>query len=232
MAKEEPGRLRQTTRPRSRSEATPRATTAPETQDSESALRLADTLTLLRRMAGRPAAEVLARITDGDMLRLFPLCAQRIRDTFYILDPERVFERALAEVAVGIEIEGERSAEPAWLLERVDRAIQSVLERDRHEEHAGIPPEQPLKHYPLFIQSCFVEPALARLASVRYNALDGRVRQGFQKLIVEAMPLELVLEMGLGPPDRLQLDILHALQAIGLLDDEGVEELRAKERQP
>src|SRR5688572_12142577 len=117
MAKEEPGSLKQTAQPRARSESSRRAQTTPAQPDD--ALRQADTLTLLRRMAGKPAAEVLARIADGDMLRLFPQCAQRIRDTFFILDPERVFERALTGVAVGIEIEGERCADPAWLVGRI-----------------------------------------------------------------------------------------------------------------
>jgi hypothetical protein len=194
--------------------------------------RQRDALTLVRRLAGKPAAEVLARIADGDMLRLYPLCAERLRETFFVLDPERVFERALAEVAVTIELEGAGCAEPAGLLAAVDRAIQSVLERDRREEHDGIPPADPDKHFAVFIDCCFIEPPMARLSSVRFNALDPRVRHGFLRLLVEARPLEEVLAMGLGPPERLQLDILHALKAIGLLDDAGVEELRIKGPQP
>ena len=91
MAKEEPDSLQRTARARSRPERTPPAPKVSQAAESEDAQRLTDTLTLLRRMAGKPAAEVLARIADGDLLRLFPQCAQRIRDTFFILDPDRVF---------------------------------------------------------------------------------------------------------------------------------------------
>ncbi|HEX6883244.1 MAG TPA: hypothetical protein VF530_07665 [Planctomycetota bacterium] len=200
--------------------------------EAEDAQRQADTHTLLLRMAGRPAGEVLARISDGDMLRLFPRCARRIREACYVLDPERVYERALAEVAVSLEVDGERCAEEAWLSACVDRAVQSVLERDQREEHEGVPSLQPEKHYPLFIEACQLEPGLARLASVRFNALAPRVRRGFQKLVVEGLPLAEVLALDLGPPEQLQLDILHALQAIGLVDEAGVEELRVKGDQP
>jgi len=205
---------------------------ADDAREAETRQRETDTVAILHRLAGKPASEVLARITDGDLLRLFPLCAQRIRDAAYVLDPERVFELALTKTAIGIELDGARCAEPGWLVEFVDRAILSTLERDRADEQSGNPPDRPLSHFPLLIESCYVEPALARLASVRYNALEARVRLGFQKLIVEGLPLEQVLAMGLGPPDRLQIDILLALKAIGLLDDEGVEQFRSKEAQP
>lgn len=205
---------------------------ADDAREDETRQREGDTIAILNRLAGKPAAEVLARITDGDLLRLFPLCAQRIRDAAYMLDPERVFELALTKTAIGIELDGVRCSEPGWLIEFVDRAISSTLERDRADEQSGNPPDCPPTHFPLLIESCYVEPALARLASVRYNALEARVRLGFQKLIVEGLPLEQVLAMGLGPPDRLQVDILVALKAIGLLDDEGVEQFRSKEAQP
>ncbi|HEX6886099.1 MAG TPA: hypothetical protein VF530_22185 [Planctomycetota bacterium] len=229
---EELGQLQGEARRPSPRREPPRHLDPSEEQLGADAQRQTDTLTLLRRLAGRPAAEVLARIAEGDLLRLFPLCAQRIREAAFLLDPERVFEHALSKAAVRIEIDGEHCAEPGWLAECVDRAIQAILERDRQDEQAGIPPDQPSKHFPVFIESCYVEPTAARLASIRYNALDARIRQGFQKVIVEGEPLQKVLELGLGPLERLQLDILLALKAIGLLDDAGVEELRVKEGQP
>lgn len=233
MATEEGlGRQQKETLPPSQLREASRSLKRSEDQLAADAQRQADTHTLLRRLAGKSAAEVLARIAEGDLLRLFPLCAQRIRDAAYILDPERVFEHALSRAAVRIEIGGERCSEPGWLAECVDMAILAILERDRQDEQAGIPPDQPSKHFPVFIESCYVEPTAARLASIRYNALDARIRLGFQKLIVEGKPLQDVLELGLGPPERLQLDILLALKAIGLIDEAGVEELRVKEEQP
>src|SRR6185436_20448365 len=67
---------------------------------SERATREADAAALIRRMAGKPASDVLSRISNGDPLKLYPLCARRIRDVYLVLDPERVFERLLALVAV------------------------------------------------------------------------------------------------------------------------------------
>jgi hypothetical protein len=195
----------------------------------EEATRLADTAALIRRIRGKPAADSLSRISNGDPLKLYPLCARRIRETYFLLDPDRVFERALAEVAVGLELEAERCEAPEWLLEKIDLTVQSILEHDRADEHEGLPPDHPETHFRLFIEAFYVEPPLARLSSVRFNALDERLRMGFQKLMIDGLPLEEVLAIeGLGPPERLQLDILVGLKAIGLLDDAGVEELRWK----
>jgi hypothetical protein len=187
----------------------------------EPAQPLVDVSSLLRRLAGKPAAEVLARLSGGDPLRLYPLCARRIREGFFVLDPERVFERALAMVAVGIEIEGEACTRPEWLTHTLDRAIARTLEQDREEERAGLPPEDPEQRFALFIEVFFLEPPLARLAAVRLNGLEERVRKAFQLLLVEGRPLEECLELGLGPPERLQADILEALEAIGLIDEHG-----------
>jgi hypothetical protein len=185
----------------------------------------------LRRLAGKPADEVLSRISNGDPLELYPLCVQRIRETYFTVDPDRVFERALAFVAVGIEVEKDCDT-AGWLLGRVDRAIQRVLDRDREEERTGIPAENPEEHFRLFVEGFYREPALARLASVRLNDLEERVRKGFHHLLIEGRSVDECLEMGLGPPERLQRDILIALQAIGLIDDAGFKELGAEEPQP
>jgi hypothetical protein len=205
---------------------------APSARESEEeAVRAADAQNLIRRLAGKPSAEILARISNGDPLRLYPLVVRRIREASYLLDPDRAFERMLAEVAVGLQLEAQCS-EPGWIIEKADAAIRSVLERDSAQERDGIPPERPEEYFRLFVESFFIEPPLARLSSVRFNGLEERIRKGFQKLIIEALPLDEVLAMGLGPPERLQLDILLGLKAIGLLDDDGVEELRWKGDKP
>lgn len=217
------GKERVPTRPAVSLEVSPRSPLADSRADAD---------TLIRRMAGKPASEILARISNGDPLKLYELCARRIRDTYYVLDPDRVFERALAIVAVGIEIEAESCTRPEWLLGALDRAIQSTLEHDREEERAGLPAENPEAHFRLFLEAFYLDPPLARLASVRLNGLEERVRKGFQLLIVEGRPLEEVLALGLSPPERLQKDILTALEAIGLIDEKGFGDTEDEEARP
>lgn len=187
---------------------------------------------LLQRLAGKPADEVLSRIANGDPLKLYGLCAQRIRDTHFVLDPDRVFERALAQVAIGVQVEPALCTRPEWLVERVDRAIRRVLDHDAEEERDGLPAEDPEQQHRLFVEAFYIEPGLARLSSVRFNGLGERIRKGFYHLIIEGRPLEEVLAMELGSPNDLQRDILTGLLAIGVIDEEGFEELRAKEPQP
>lgn len=191
----------------------------------------ADAATLVRRMVGKPASEVLARLANGDPLKLYTLCARRIRETFFVLDPDRVFERALASIAVGIEIEGEACLRPEWLTSAMDRAIQATLDRDQEEERIGMPAENPEEHFRLFVEVFYVEPPLARLSSVRLNGLEERVRKGFRLMLVEGRTPEECMQLGLGPPERLQRDILAALEAIGLVDEPGVEALTRGDEQ-
>jgi hypothetical protein len=205
--------------------ASARVDSQPATEPSRT-----DAEVLVQRMAGKPAGEVLARITNGDPLRLYPLCARRIRELYFVLDPDRVFELALAMVAVGIEIEPEHCAQAEWLTRTIDRAIERTLERDREEENAGVPAENPEEHFRLFVEALFVEPPLARLAAVRLNGLEERVRKAFQHLLIDGLPLEECLEMGLGPQEQLQLDILAALEAIGLIDEKGFEDPKAEDQ--
>src|SRR5262245_24123127 len=190
--------------------ALPQPDCRPEDVEATSELTLAaDAVVLIRRMAGKPAGDVLARISNGDPLKLYPLCARRIRDTYFVLDPDRVFERLLPLVAVGIQVEAERCTEAGWLTGRVDRAIQALIDHDREEERRGVPDEDPEEHFRVFVEALYLEPSLARLASVRLNGLEERVRKVFYLLLIEGRPLEEVLEAGLAPEERLHGDIMQ-----------------------
>jgi hypothetical protein len=191
--------------------------------------------TLLRRLAGRPAAEVLGRISDGDPLRLYPSCAYRISERYFSIDPDRVFERALATVAVSLETEPENCDQAEWLVEKIDRAIRYVLKVDQEEDRSGPPPDDEFldPRYRVFVEAFGVEPPLARTAAVRFNGLDERVRKGFFHLLVYGESVETcVNERALAPPQQLRRDVLTALWALGHLDDAGLEEmLNRKKRQ-
>src|SRR5262249_34249464 len=117
----------------------------------------------------------------------------------------------------------EACSRPGWLLGKIDQAIQTILERDGEDERAGVPAENPREHFRLFVEGLFLLPEHARLASVRLNGLEERVRKGFYLLLIEGRPLGEVLEAGLGPEERLYEDILIGLQAVGLLDEKGFE---------
>jgi len=213
---------------RTKQSAPPKQDALPATNDAP----VFDLAGALARLAGRPASEVLARISNGNPLNLYAQVAQRIRETYFVLDPDRVYEKALLVVAVGIEVEARAFTRPEWLLGRIDRAIRLVLDKDSDEERSGVPPENPEEHFALFVEAFFIDPSLARLSSIRLNGLEERIRKGFFHLIVEGRPLEEVLEMGLAPIERLQHDILTALEAIGLIDEEGFDELFGQEQEP
>lgn len=177
---------------------------------------------ILGRLAGQPAPEILARISSDDPLKLYAGVAQRIRDRWFVLDPDRVLERALPIVAVSLEHHPEGCEHPDWLLERMDRAIQLVLDSDREEDRRGPLDTDgfPDPRFEVFVRTFLVPPALSLAASVRLNGLGDRVRRVFFELMIEARPVEECLERGLGPPEQLRIDALTALWGLGHLDDD------------
>jgi hypothetical protein len=191
---------------------------------------------LLERLAGRPASESLSRLASDDPLKLYEQVARRIRERWFVIDPDRVFEHALPIVAVSLEHEPEGCSQPDWLTARVDRAIHLVLDADREEDRRG-----PLDtdgfsdpRFAVFVTTFLVEPPLALAAAVRLNGLNDRVRRVFFELMIEARPVEECLERGLGPPEQLRMDALTALWGLGHLDDDElrwmIEESRRRDK--
>jgi hypothetical protein len=186
---------------------------------------------LLARLASREPAEILGRIADGDPLQLYPLCAHRIQERYFVLDADRVHERALAFVATAVGVEIDAIARPDWLISIIDRAIESRLNEDREEERAGKVPCEPTdQRYRIFVESFGTEPTLARAAAVRFNGLEERNRRGFFHLLIYGEAIETCLEKGMGPPDDLRNDILTALWALGHLDDQELDQMKAGKR--
>ncbi len=86
----------------------------------------------------RTRREALARIVAGDPLRIGPACRRRLAERQPGLDPGRVLARALARAAHGAPGFRRGQALAAWIGERVDEAIDDLLE----ERAAGAAAEQ------------------------------------------------------------------------------------------
>ncbi len=164
---------------------------------------------------GDPEA-ILARIAQGDPLRLCDLVGRRIRELSLLIDSDRLHEKALAVIALAAARETEPRFGPDWVLKAVDLAIQRILREDREEERvsAGSPPEKP-SHY-AFIHLAFgTEPGMTRSAAIAFNDLAPIARRGFFALLVEGKSVEECLDEGLGPRDFLRMNILQSLKALG-----------------
>lgn len=120
---------------------------------------------------------VLARLLDGDPLGLRPRVGERLRQRRLLIDPEAVHLCTLARIAQ--RLARKRGRGPArnptdrWLRERVDEAIDSLLD----EAEPGAP-------------GSLDRPARSARACAEFNRLPHPTRESFFQLVLEERSLD------------------------------------------
>jgi hypothetical protein len=152
-------------------------------------------------------------------LRLQEATAKRLREVWFLLEPERVFQRALAVCAKGAIQDDPPADLPAWVVRKIDLAIEQLVWADREAERAR--PEllsAEDRTFPLMTTSLMIDPELVRSASVRFNELDPLPRRAFFELCIEGRTVAETIEPGPWNEDGL-FDAIHAaLGTLGLSD--------------
>jgi hypothetical protein len=139
-----------------------------------------------RFLSGADASEILAHLSEGDPLRLQEASARRLREVWFLLEPERVYHHALAVCAKAASKERAPADLSAWARAKIDFAIEELLSLDREAEQAH--PElvsEAEKAFPLLTDSLMLDPKLVRFASVSFNALGPLPRRAFFELLIE-----------------------------------------------
>jgi len=163
------------------------------------------------------AREVLARLSDSDPLRLCEASARRLREIWILLDPDRVFHRALAVCAEAAPCEPAPPDLAAWARAKVDTAIEQLVRRDREAEQAHPDQlEEEEMNFPLLTESLMLEPELVRRTSVAFNLLDPLPRRCFFELLIEGREVPEVIEAGPWDEDGLFVALQTALAAVRL----------------
>lgn len=157
----------------------------------------------------------LGSITGGDPLSLYPLGAARARERCLLLDPDRVFDEGIFNVVALSVLLEERDDFDAWLLERVDEALDNLVRRDSEALRRGVLDDGEVRESGEYLSGCLGLSAGEGLAAAtRFNRLPFRTRRTFFALLVEQLPLEDCLRVGLGPRDELRERALRAVEAI------------------
>ncbi|QDV08708.1 hypothetical protein Poly30_42610 [Planctomycetes bacterium Poly30] len=147
-------------------------------------------------LSGRQPDVILARLLDGDPLRLRGLVARAIRGGSFFLDADRVHLRALARIAHDVTIDGP-PADGSWVQGHVDGALGDVLRAERRAivadgERAnldsGSDPELEALH--AFAAPLGFEGADLRVACDAFNRRAAGERRAFFALFVERLGLE------------------------------------------
>ena len=185
-------------------------------------------------LRGKTPEELLPRLVEGDPLRLQEQTALRLRQVWFLLDPDRVFRRALAVCAHAAPLEDPPSDLDAWRVAKVDLAVAQLLQSDQQRERSDpdtLSDEE--RSFPLLTQSLFVEPGSVRAVSVAFNALDPPPRRAFFELLVEGRNVDDVIEAGPWDADGLYRAIHQALAPFGLdlpIPAEGPSKWKGKKR--
>jgi len=142
---------------------------------------------------GDSAREILRRICRGDALQLGALCLDRLSEVAFLIHPDRLHARVVARVAYGAAY-GYDGTPPLlhWLLDRVDQAIEDLMDEDIEAERRGLPPGgEELERYAVMIpEETGIEPELTRRACVYFNELPQEQREPFYRIVLEGWAVE------------------------------------------
>ena len=168
-------------------------------------------------LRGEDVHEVYAHLCSGDPLRVRERSARRLRETWYLLEPDRVCDRALGVIAVAAKRDEPAEDLEAWAITQIDRTIAQLVHADAEAERRspGLLSDEERK-FPLLTQSLFLDPELVRTASVAFNALPPLPRRAFFELLIEGADVEECVERGPWNHDELYVAVHAALAAVGL----------------
>ena len=185
-------------------------------------------------LRGRSTEEVLPRLVEGDPFRLQEHAALRLRQVWFLLDPDRLFRRALAVCAHAAPLEDPPVELEAWRLAKLDLTIAQLVYADAEAEltRPDILTDEE-RNFPLLTQSLFLEPGRVRAASVAFNALEPLPRRAFYELLVEGRDPDDVIEAGPWDADGLYRAIHQGLAPFGLdlpVPAEGLSKWKGRKR--
>lgn len=168
-------------------------------------------------LRGGDAQEIHARLSQGDPLRLLEFSARRLRELWFLLEPERVYYRALGVCADAVSREDPPDDLSAWTRAKLDLTIEQLVAADLEAElnHPECVSEEQ-KTFPLLTDSLFLDPELVRSASVAFNSLDALPRRAFFELLIEGREVGECIESGPWDEDGLYQAIQTALATVGL----------------
>jgi len=172
-----------------------------------------------RFLSGESPEENLARIGEGDPLRLREGVAVRLRQLWILLDSDRVFHRTVALCAKAACQEDPPEDVTEWARAKIDVAIDQLVQHDREAERAH--PElidDDEKEFALMTECLFMDPDQVRRATSAFNALDPLPRRAFFELMIEGHEPGTCIENGPWNEESLYDAIQAALATLNLDD--------------
>lgn len=135
--------------------------------------------------------EVLARLLEGDPLGLAQRTSRCIAGRALLLQPQRLFDRAIACLArEGRLYRGDPPMEE-WISARIDRCADGLLLADWQQVRMGIPGRVGWPgDYAQIAERVGTSAALARAMCVAFNTLEFSTRDAFSQVFLQGKGLE------------------------------------------
>ena len=176
-------------------------------------LTQAEALDLFR---GEPD-EALARLRDGDPLRIGGLCCHYVVSHALLLQLDRLYERTLLKAAAGaVRYEGTPPLDE-WLQTLVGQSTYELLAEIIDTKTDGDPtdPDWELRYNVLAAQ-LGVEPAEARRMTIVFNGLDEDVRRAWSRVALRGQPVaDYALGAGIAEDEAVRV-VDRAREALSL----------------
>ncbi len=172
-------------------------------------------------LRGMSSDAILVRLMDGDPLGIRQRCAERVRERCHLVFFDSLTLRTAARIAhAGVRYRGQVPFD-RWVRDRIDEAIQDLLEEEHEAERSGVPASEPWETHYVFISELLgVEPGMTRRGCIRFNNLEHPVREVFFALCVDAITLNRYVAEGNGPPERVKGLLRQAYRALSMPDEE------------
>lgn len=166
--------------------------------------------------SGGTERDVLYRLIEGDPLDLRPLCWVLVANESWMIEPDRLFMRSAARIAMKASLyKGEPELDD-WMDDLVTTGLGEILEEDREAERAGlgVAPEDLPGYRALIPAETGIEDDLTRRATVIFNQFEEPDRRPFYEVVVVGYSVEeYVEEHGLSM-DEVVESIANTTQAL------------------
>jgi hypothetical protein len=169
--------------------------------------------------AGTPR-EVLARLVDGDPLRIGPRCQERLASQRLLMDLRRLHLRAVAHVARNARSYRGAPVLDVWLAEQVRRSVKELLDEDRQRLREDPPETGPGDPWLQGVGRILgVDPALVARGCAMFNLAPYPIRSAFFGIVLAGEEIgEWARSNGM-EESTAQAAVRRALWILGLKDE-------------
>lgn len=171
-------------------------------------------------LSGNSPREILARVLDGDPLRLRSRCEERVRAQAILLDVHRLHLRTAAHVArSALSYRGTPPID-VWIAEKVRRSVSELLEEAAERAHAGDVVAGATDPVQARLADLLgIEPLVLQRGLVAFNRAPYGVRSAFQALVVEGQSLASWCADNSTAPAPARAALRRAFWALGVREE-------------